>query len=417
MNRFSLRILSGISLIILAFLLLYYFIPAATTKVWEGDSIGYHIPISQLILTGKIVNPALGVFPPVVDRGMIFCPGSTEIILSIFALLHIPLNLFDFFGIIILFFVMKALARSYDFSEDYSIIFATSIACLHTVMRWILSQTIDMWLASFFALSIILLRSPKNTYKYFISLGIALGMLFGSKYTGPAFIVFLLVVFGKNILKNINLKRFITFLLPFSILGLSWYIRNYFLKGDPYYPQSIIFFKGIEWHILDYPVWKVIFEWAGGFWVWINAFISEYTVWCLSFLAVPILYFSTYKHLNKNLRIQILKLIALGYACFLIYLFLPSGYYPNLVTSGFRYTYPAMIPLILCVFIFAKKFAKEEILSIIAVTNILIMPELSYHPKVLIALIPVALAIIYPSKIKKFYESIKKGYAHISAKF
>jgi hypothetical protein len=416
MNKVLLGILAKISLVIFAFLLLYYFIPGVTTKVWEGDSIGYHVPISQMILNGTIFNPAKAVFPPIVDKYVIYSPGATEIILSIFGLLHIPLNLFDLVGIVFLFFVMRAFAKSYDFSDNLSIIFATSIASLHTIMRWILSQTIDMWLVSFFVLSIILLRNPRKSYRYFLSLGAALGMFFGTKYSAPIFTIFLLAVFGKNVLKTLNLKRLVVFLVPFFVFGLSWYIRNYILTGDPYYPKTIPFFNGVlGWNMMEYPVWTVIFKWSGGFLVWINAFISEYTVWSLAILAVPVLYFILHKYLNKTLRQEIAKLILVAYPCFFIYLSFPSGPYPNLVTSGFRYTYTAMIPLILSLFIFAKRFAKEEILGLIAITNMLIFPELSYHPKILVALIPEALVIFYPSKIEKFYETVKKRYAHRSA--
>jgi hypothetical protein len=277
-------------------------------------------------------------------------------------------------------------------------------------MRWALSQTIDVWLASFFGLSLILLQTPKKTYKYFLFLGFALGMLFGSKYTGPAFAFFLLLFFGKKILKILNFKRFLAFLATFIPLGLFWYIRNYILTGDPYFPQSIPFFKGVPWHILDYPVWKIIFLTPNTIIVWLQAFISEYTVWCLALITVPVVYFMTKKHLNIVLRSQIFKLMLLALFCLVVYLFLPSGPYPNLITSGFRYTYPAFVCLILAVFLFAKIFAKEEILGIIAVTNMLIMPELSYHPKILIALIPVAIAIFYPSKIENFYKLCKKYY-------
>jgi hypothetical protein len=43
------------------------------------------------------------------------------------------------------------------------------------------------------------------------------------------------------------------------------------------------------------------------------------------------------------------------------------------------------------VFLLAKKLNKEKELAIIAVTNMIILPELSYHPKILILLIPIAL--------------------------
>jgi len=413
MKNNILGVLAKISLVIFAFLLLYYLIPGITTKVWEGDSIAYHIPISQLILSGKIYNPGLAPLFPLIDRGTIYCPGTSEIILAIFWLFHIPLNLFDWVGIIVLFFVMKLLAKSYDFSDDYSTIFASTIACLHVVMRWILSQTIDVWLAIFFTLTFILLRKPKKTWQYFLKLGFTFGMFFGSKYSAPIFSVFLLAVYGKPVLKNLNLKRLIVFLIPFCILGLSWYVRNYILTGNPYYPTDslLLHLKGYhnDWTI--FPVWRSILVWSGGFIVWINAFVSEYTVWCLAFLAVPVFFFLTHKHLFKNLRNEIAKLMLLAYPCLFTYLFFPSGFYPNLVTSGFRYTYSPMILLILAVFILAKKFVKEGALAIIAVTNMLIMPELSYHPKILIALIPAAIAIFYPSKIREFYHLIKKRYS------
>lgn len=410
MKNDLLSYLSKISLVIFAFLLLYYFVQGATSKVLEGDSVAYHIPISQLILAGKIYNPALAPFSPLIDRGTIYSPGTSEMILAIFTMLHIPINLFDWVGIILLFFVVRHLAKTYGFSNDYSTIFSSTIASLHVIIRWLLSQTIDVWLACFFVITLILLRNPKKTWRYFLSLGVAMGMFFGSKYSAPIFSVFLLVVLGKPVLKSLNLRRLIVFLIPFSILGLSWYVRNYILTGNPYYPTNSLFLhlKGYQNDWTIFPVWRSIIVWSGGYKVWINAFVSEYTVWCLAFLAVPIIFSLTLKRLNKNLRNDITKLLLIAYPCFFAYLFFPSGFYPNLVTSGFRYTYSPMILLIIVIFIFAKRFAKEEVLGIIAVTNMLIMPELSYHPKILMALIPVAFAIFYPSKIVKFYQFAKK---------
>lgn len=409
MKHVLLEILAKISLVIFSFLIVYYFAQGLTTNVWEGDSIAYHIPISNLILTGKIFNPGVVTYPATTDRGMVFSPGASEIILSTFTLLHVPLNLFDVLGIILFFFVMRRLGQNYELSDNSSIVFAASLATLHTIVRWATSQTIDVWLASFFGLSIILLRKPNKTYKYFLLLGLVLGMLIGSKYTGPIYAIFLLILFCKELIKKLNIKRLIVFLLPFTILGFFWYIRNYILTGDPYFPQSIPLFKGIPWHILDQPVWKMILAYPK---VWLDAFISEYTVWASAIFIIPIIYVFYRKYLTNKLRADIVKLMILGYICFVIYFFLPSGPYPNLITSGFRYTYPALIPLILCLFIYAKKFAKEEILGVVAVTNMLIMPELSYHPKILIAIIPIALLIFYPSKIKQLKKHIKKRYTH-----
>ena len=407
-----LEILAKISLIIFSFLILYYFVQGVTTKPWEGDSVAYHIPIANLILSGKIVNPALGTYPASTDFYRLYQPGSAEVILSVFEFLKVPLNLFNVVGVIVFFFVMFHLARSFELSRESSILFATSLASLHLTMRWILSQTVDIWLAIFLGLSIILMRNPRKTWKYFLTLGAVLGILFGSKYSAPAYTFFVIILFGRQVLRYLNLKRLVAFLVPFSVLGLSWYIRNLILTGDPYFPQTIPFFKGIPYHVLDDAVWKMFIYFRGGPIIWIQSAISEYTVWCLVLLAAPFIYIWTRKRVSTAFRSNITKLLILSLLSFIVYLLLPSGPSPSLITSVFRYTYPVFIPLILCIFIYAKRFKKEEVLGVIAVTNMLIMPELSYHPKILIALIPIALLIFYPSKVQTYYKSIKKNYSH-----
>ncbi len=404
MKKSLIEILTKFSLVIFSFLLLYYAFQGIRTTVWESDSLAYHIPISELILNGQVINPGKLNYSPPVDKERLYQPGSSEIILSVLSFFKIPLNLFDVFGIVFLFAVMYVLGKSYNLYTNLSLLFASSIATLHTVMRWALSQTIDVWLASFFGLSLVLLRKPQKSYRYFLILGIALGMLFGSKYTGPAYFAFLLIIFGKKLLSHLNLRRLIMFLVPFSLLGLSWYIRNYILTGDPFFPQTVLFFKGIEYHVLDNAVWKMFLYFKNGPIIWLNSFISEYTVWSLSPLLIPAIILWKDKETNKLLILSLL--------CFVVYLFLPSGPSASLITSVFRYTYPVMFPLILSVFLYVKKTKREEVLSIICLTNMLIIPELSYHPKILIVLIPLALFIFECSKIKSFNKFIKKAQPH-----
>ncbi len=413
MKALSLNSIAKFSLIIFFYLLLYYFFAGIISKPWEGDSLAYHIPIAEYILHGNILNP----FAYIKNANMSMCPGASELILSIFLFLHIPLNIYNVVGYVVLFFVMRLLAKTYGLSSDFSTIFATSIATLHVMVRWILAQTIDMWLAIFFGLSLILLQKPQKTWQYFLKLGFALGMLVGSKYTGPAFALFLLLIYGKNVLTKLNISRFFAFLIPFTLFGLFWYIRNFILTGDPYYPQSILFFKGVEWHILDYAVWKILLFFPGGFNTTLQAFIGEYMFWSLSLIITPALLFITWNKLKTQTRKDIGKLVLLGLLNFAIYFSLPSGQQPNLMTTGFRYTYPAFIPLILCLFLFAKNFHQEEMLSIVALTNMLILPELSYHPKILIGLIPIALIIFYPSKIQLFYQKVQKMYTRKRMQF
>lgn len=394
MEKKLINFIAKFSLVIFSFLIIYYVFVGFKLLPWEGDSLAYHLPIAKLILSGKIVNPALLTYEWPTDFYRLYQPGAIESILSLFVLTKIPVSLFDVLGIVVFFFSMYLLGKTYGLNKDLSIIFASSLGTLHTVTRWILSQTIDIWLAAFFGFALVLLKNPKNTWKYFASLGVALGFLFGGKYTGPAYFLILIVIFGREMFKKINIKNFISFFIPFSILGLFWYIRNYILTGDPYFPQSIPFFKGIPYHVLDYPAGSMLLKYPK---VWFDALFSEYTIWSLVLITVPFLIF---KFKNK----PDVKLLIFSVLSFVIYLFLPSGETPSLITSGFRYTYVAFIPLVLIIFLNAQKYKKELLLSIVALTNMLIMPELSYHPKLLFFLIPIVLLIykedLFPRKLK-----------------
>jgi hypothetical protein len=378
MNKNVISSFAKISLVIFIFLLIYYFFAGIKLAPWEVDSIDYHIPIARLILSGHVFNPT-----PYIYNLMQYCPGANEIILSILMFLTIPINIYNVIGLIALFFSLKYLAKTFRLGSDLSVIFATSIVTMHGIIRWVLAQTIDIWMLVFFVLTLALLQNPKKTLKYFLSLGLTVGMFVGSKYTAPAFTLFLFLIFGKNLIKNINLKNILIFLVPFSILGLSWYIRNYVLTGDPYFPQTIPFFRGVEFHILDEAVWRMFLRFPK---VWFDAFISEYTVWFLALFLSP---FLAFKYKNKTE----IKLVVFGLLSFMVYFLLPSGPVPNLITSGFRYTYVAFIPFILVIFLNAQKYKKELLLGLIALTNMFIMPELSYHPKLLIFLIPIAVLI------------------------
>jgi hypothetical protein len=386
MNKNTISVLAKFSIVIFVFLIIYYFAAGIRSVPWEGDSIDYHIPIAKMIVEGHIISPT-----PYIYNLMQYCPGSSELILAVLMFLKVPINIYNVIGSIGLFFALKYLAKTFKLSFAMSVIFAVSFVTLHGVIRWINAQTIDIWLATFFSLSLALIQSPKKTLRYFLLLGLSLGMVTGSKYVGPAFTVFLLLIYGKNILSKLSIKYLFVFSIFFLVFGASWYIRNYFLTGDPYYPQSILFFKGVEFHILDQPVWRMFLMFPK---VWFDAFISEYTVWSLSLVVVPVIViFFKQKEYSK--------LLILGALNFAIYFFLPSGPFPNLITSGFRYTYPAFIPLILLIFMIAQKFKKETELAIIALTNMVILPEISYHPKILILLIPIALIIFRFLKVEE----------------
>jgi len=390
-QNIRLQVLAKIALLIFLYILVYYTFFAFNSKPTEGDSLAYHIPIATSILNGSFLNPASYFKHPTME----YSPGSSEAILSLFMIIGLPLNIYNVVGLIILVFVLYQLALQFGLEKNYAIIFAATFCTIHTVVRWLSAQTIDIWLAIFFSLTLILLQKPEKKISYFLKLGFSAGMLIGTKYTGPLFLLVLCLFYFKQLLKSINVQRFIVFLFPFTLVGLFWYIRNYVLTGDPYYPQSIPFFRGKEWHILDWAVWKIIFLYPTGFIRTWNAFVSEYTVWVVSLPFTIFFLISKYKKINTAKYRNIVILICIGLMNFIIYFFLPSGPYDNLMVTGFRYTYPAFIPLILSVFIIAQKYKREEFLSVISLINMIMIAELSYHPKILLLYVPVGLLVYF----------------------
>lgn len=383
---------SRIALIIFAYIVIFFGFNGLTSNYLEGDSINYHIPIAKAFLSGQLQNPTL--FEG--ERFLKFSPGINEIILAKFMFLHIPINAFNVLGLIMLFLTCFYTGKRFNLNRETSIVFAGSIVTLHTMLRWANTQIIDIWLGVWFVLLLGLLQKPEKSIKYFLYLGFAAGMLIGSKYSGPIFLTILIIFYFKKLIKFINVKNVIAFFVPFSILGLSWYLRNYFVTGNPLYPQGFLIFKDGGFTILSINVWRATLLLPNGISNFINAIISEYGLWAVS-IFTPLLIFS-----KKVRKTQYLPLILIGSLCFVVFLFLPSDKYYNIAVSVFRYSYSAFITLILSIFLLAVKFKKENLLVIFALSNMIIVSELTFRPKFLILLLPIVFIVFYEEEITEF---------------
>lgn len=371
--------IAKISIALLTYILLYFFYIGVTTLPSEGDSLAYHIPIAKSILSGSFLHP---------QHVLDFYPGASESILSFFILFHLPLNLFNVLGAFLLFLTGRKLGRVYGLDSDLATIFAVSLCLLHLTTRWLPTQIIDIWLAVFFTYALLLLVKPERSVLYFINLGIALGFLIGSKSSAPFFAFSLLLLYGKNLLKFTTLKNSIGFIIPVSIFGLSWYIRNMVLTGNPLYPQGILFFKGSpEWDLLSLQVWRVMLDKPLQMF---NAAFGEYTLWLIA-LTAPLLYFI--KKRKNLLQEKTFLLVILGMINGLYFLFLPTLYRYNNMVSSFRYSYPAFIPLILSTFLLFQSWKKKELLAFFALINMLVLPTVPYHPKFLFFYIPLLILL------------------------
>lgn len=374
MKRLHFPTLTKILLVFFIVILIQGLITGFTSLPIEGDSIAYHIPIAENLWNGGLLNP----------QGILqFYPSIGEAILSVFMMLHIPLNLFNILAIGLLFLGAQRLGREYELSKDMAIVFAVALCTMQLTVRWMFAQVVDMWVAVFFIYSLILLHRPSKSLKHYATLGITMGLLIGTKNSAPVFALILLIFFRQNFTKHLTLKRFLSFLLPVMVLGCFWYIRNSVITGNPLYPQAVLSFQGApNWNILEWRVGEIALMKPLGMF---NAFVSEYMIWIFALL-VPFVR-------SKNDDVKILT--RLGYCNLLFFLFLPTTPEYNIMVSSFRYSYPAFIPLILCIFLLCQEYKKELQLGVIVFLNILVLIVPPYRPKILFILLPLLWVVWY----------------------
>ena len=396
MDNSTVKTVAKVSLFIVLYLLLYHFYVALRIKIlpWEGDSIDYHIPIAKFILNGQF-------FAPSAEIHQQYYPGASELILAAFMFLHIPLNLYNVFAWIILFFVCIKLARVFNLDYYFAMLFATTVVTLNTIVRWLLTQTIDIWLVNFFILSLVLLERPKKSILYFVWLGIFLGMFLGSKYTAIGFFIVLIAFYSNNLLRFLDLKRFAGFLVPFSILGIFWYARNYMLLGNPVYPLNFLFFQGEK--LFTDNIWSVTLAHPIQM---VNAFIAEYRIWSVAVVFTPIVLFYLIRSKIANIDV-IKKVFLLGIINFIFYPFFPTSNQEWIMVSSLRYSYTAFILIILGFFMIAERFNKRELISYIAIGNMILLHPLTYYPKLVFMYVPFSMLLFMVLKSKKIKEIFK----------
>lgn len=378
-------------------LFISYFYESLISRPIEGDSIAYHIPISKSVLNGEILRPVfyLGYYP-----------ANAELILSLFVLLSLPLNLFNILGWLMLLLSLVKLARTYGFSIDYALVYGISICSMHGIIRWLNSQVIDIWLAVFFTLNLIIFRIFKGTELHFLLLGLSSGLLMGAKYSGPLYVLVLFAVYFKVWRQYLNLKKLIILMIPVLIFGISWYARNLILTGNPVYPQQLFWMEGLSgWKIFQIQVWKAT---IANPLLAMNAYIAEFMIWHI----IIVIFISSWvvSLFQKNGREnKMLKLLIIGLFNLTIYLLLPTNNEYNIIVSSIRYIYPALIPLMLLVFRYCQEIKKREWLALIAVSVFGFLPQLNYRPKLLLLSIPIYFAFYYYNYIlKKYFIKLKR---------
>lgn len=368
------KIISKIFLSIFLILIIqfaYFGLTTTPAVINESDSLAYHIPIARNLAKFNFT-------PPNVPQGLGYYPASSEIVLAALIFLHIPLNLFGVFALILLFYFARRVGESFGLTKEMATVFAGSAATLQSVLRWPLTQTVDIWLAVFFLAALYLLKTPTKPLSYFLKLGTALGFLMGAKYSGILYGIILLIIFGREAFAKIKLRQFVYFLTPLSILGLSWYIRNYFLTGNLFYPANFLWFSGSP----EFPVSSFLSWTAAGniiqnpkFLVnFVSALNSEFPVWFLT-LIFPLVV------IVRKIPENVSRLTLLGGAMFLVFLFI-LPVWPGIEISNLRFIYPTLSVLILSVFLLFKNHSEKLAIFALLIAFISVL-NIGYHPKIL----------------------------------
>src|SRR3989344_8882760 len=269
----KIKVITNIAIVIALYFLTYHIYNGIINPNPPlGDSWDYHIPIAQTIIDGRFLNPQNFLL----DQW--YYPGSAELLNVFLIFFKLPLSFSNILASVALFFALFKLGRVFKLERYYSILFALSFVTLNVVVRWLNFALVDVWVAVFFVLAIILLENPKKRISYFLKLGFILGMLIGSKYTAVYFLITLLFFYARGIIKVLNFKNILMFLIQFSIFGLFWYFRNFYYMGNPFYPLGFLNFPSVE-IFANHRVWNVFIDSPVAM---TDSFFAEFKLWTLS---------------------------------------------------------------------------------------------------------------------------------------
>jgi hypothetical protein len=353
------KLIAGAALGLFMIVAGYFFWNGITTKPSENDSLMWHIPMAESILKGKIWGRNLYQSP----YG--YYPAIGEAVLAVLMVLKIPLNLYNWLGWVVLFWVMRALGIRRGLGSNPATVLAAGLVFLPTLMRLFPTQLVDVWLCVWWGWLLWLLEKPNKSLKYWMSLGTAAGMTVGTKYTGLVLLILALAVYYGNLKKVWNFRGAATATVTLIFLGGFWYFRNWMVWGDHLYPQNFLWFKGYKFYLLPIVV-KDLLMTGGGWGLLVQAVFSEYLIWG-GLLLLPLIY--------RNARVW-MGMIIVG-----MYLILPGD--ARTVVSNLRYVVPGFMVLILSAGEYFKNIKKEEWLGIVALVNSAsVLPQLDYHPKV-----------------------------------
>jgi len=220
------------------------------TPIYETDSVAYHLPIiTQLAETGSIWDVYHAAF---VGPNTYF-PANQQSIQAFFYVLtgsYAFTALPTLLSILLFIFAFKTPQASFRLSTLLAVLLVTSVPFL---FEQIVNVQVDLFSLCLFGSMVCFLynahksKDEKELTKFFLTAGIFLG----TKYNSLPQFIFLIPLIGICFYKlKLGLKKISTLLFLMILTGSGWYLRNWIIAGNPFFPFEMqlpfITFQGYE---------------------------------------------------------------------------------------------------------------------------------------------------------------------------
>lgn len=235
---------------VVLFVVIVKFFVASMQIVTESDSLVYHMPfVARWLQLGHIWEPYFTAYAGPLG----YYPSNYELFLTWFVMpFHSDLlvNLVNFLIFPFFYLLFYLVLRQLSVKSDLALLITFVGSSIPVLLRQLGIPQNDLFFMLFFLYSIYFLFSflrHKNGL-YVALLGLALGVFFGTKYTGvPGALPFFILAIGSVIWVSMQQKKvwrsllnlMPTFILPFVLGGAFWYGRNWVLTGNPFFPIDV----------------------------------------------------------------------------------------------------------------------------------------------------------------------------------
>src|SRR3989344_2981891 len=354
------RLIFRVVLLVTCVGVIYFGYLGGVGKPWEGDSLAYHLPIAKIIADGRIGDRAA------LSNNLYFYPGIGEALVAVMMRLGVPLNLYNLLGWIALGGVVLKLGKIAGLKSEEAVVLAGAVVWWPAVVRLVLTETGDIWLAVFWVLGVIWVEKGGQGWKYWGVLGIWLGAILGIKYSGVFYLPILGAFYWRRFWECRKDWGWLVVTVPILVIGGSWYGRNLLLTGSPMWPAGWGPWKGATgFKMLEWNPAKTAINFPGKFG---EAMISEYLIWpILGFWAVW-----------RGSKWGWLGLFNWG-----VYMILPS--WPENVVSDLRYGYVAMIPIVIAIWKWARAAGRIGDVAVLAMAAVAVeWAQLDFRPKIFV---------------------------------